>query len=207
MSPLRWLFAVVMLAVIPVLAGCLSLERPAPEVRRYMLDVRRPAGSEPAGDGARIVEVTKFSAAAEAQQRGFLFRVSDAEVQEDYYHRWVADPAEEIRQATVDWLMASPLVDKVVGASAPGVSFMVHGHLKALRADVRGERAVEVEVLFTFMKVDEEGESSLAAQYVDGERVAVDRVTPEALVEGWNRAVTAVLGRMEERLAEEFAGR
>ncbi len=207
MNHLRLFSAMVLLLGMTILAGCVSLERPAPEVRQFKLEVERPGGMETPPAGAPALALGRFSAVPEVQVRGFVFRVSDAEVKEDYYNRWVSEPADALLEEMAGWLMASPVVGEIGATTSPGIPYVLYGHLSDWHADVRGEPAVVARMSFSLFARNEGREMELRAQWQESERVAVDRVTPEALVAGWNTAAASLLGRLEARLAEEFAKR
>ncbi len=177
--------------------GCLSLAKQPPETTRYVLDVRRDAGETGNRSGPRI-EVRSFHSSASFGGRKLVYRTGEHEVESDYYHELVVPPAVAVSEATRAWLSASERFTTAHAGSSVSPDWTIEGDLVTMHGDYRGEPRAVVGIHVTVVARD-------------GSRIVLDELFehaepmasegPAELVAAWNRALGAILTRLETSLA------
>jgi len=131
-----------MLALLPVLAGCGRARFPA----YYTLNVP-PAPDPAAQESARSsIAVREFQSPGYLRQGPIVYRPSPEEIGFYEYHRWAADPRALVTSAVVDHLRASGHFSMVsMYTGRPDLDYIFSGKLEKLE-EVDYEGGVKVEV-------------------------------------------------------------
>jgi len=131
-----------MLALLPVLAGCGRARFPA----YYTLNVP-PAPDPPAQESIRAsIAVREFQSPGYLRQGPIVYRPSPEEIGFYEYHRWAADPRALVTSAVVDRLRAGGHFSMVsMYNGRPDLDYIFSGKLEKLE-EVDYEGGVKVEV-------------------------------------------------------------
>jgi ABC-type uncharacterized transport system auxiliary subunit len=186
-----------------LLPGCLSLERESPAQLRYVLEVQRPDRALAETDEVLLVQ--RFHAATDANSRPFVYRLTDHQVEVDFYHELMVPPAATLEDATARWLDAAGLFAQV---ERPGtrrsVDFELTGDLTDWWIDLRDPEQPRAIVGVTLTLLRPDATRVLWHRALRASEPCDER-TPEACVAGWNRAVESLLVEVESGIREAVA--
>jgi len=194
--------AALSLALLGCLAlSCIRLRTPYPEKSHYVLDVGRNAPKGEASSGVSL-RVRAAGAAPLVQGQGLVWRESDVQWHEDFYHLFFAPPVSMVAEEARQWLDASGRFEWVgqSGTRAESTHAIEVGILE-LYGDLREEgspRAV-LSLVFTLTEETPRG-PRIVFQGKYGESVGMENDTPDDLVRGWNDGLRLILGELEEEL-------
>ena len=177
-----------------LLCACVNLERSYPDKHYFVLDVSlKPPSTTRAVKGVLAVSDMRVSRRYEGQS--FVYRLSDASYESDFYNQFLVAPAalitEEVRKA----LAQAQIFEHVIGSSTDWeAAYRLQGAVNSLYGDFtdgQTPRAV-IEMQFFLTKKTPAGEVILLAEsYVKS--VPVSARSPDALVKGWDTALTEIL--------------
>lgn len=178
------------------LTGCVgALKSDYPERRFYTLSAERPG--EPAAPGKEgVLRVRRFTASKLSEGNEFVTRVSDTEVETDFYNAFFSPPSMQLTEQTHRWLGASGLFSAVVGTgSSVPETHVLEGNVVALYADSRRKSTAVMELQFMLVKVSVEPASVLFQKSYKAQRQGED-------VQGWNAALASILAALESDLSK-----
>jgi ABC-type uncharacterized transport system auxiliary subunit len=201
------------LALVVLLAGCVSLERSYPERRYFVFELaRKNPGPERGGRGTLQLAAARVS--PRYADQNFVYRRSDTRYESDYYNQFLISPSvmvtEEIRRALED----AGIFEYVVGpAHSLIATHTMDSSVNVLYGDFRdlqSPRAVLEIEFFLSREVPEptqnrgrsaSGENAdLTTGIVLHKRyqrvVPVAERTPEALVQGWDKALEEIVASL-----------
>jgi uncharacterized lipoprotein YmbA len=180
-------------------AGCLAPQNAPPAVFYVVRPERSGPPAEPVGAGA--VRVGRVRTAPLVERTAFVYRTGERTFEADFYHHFSALPGVLVREALVDWLERSGLFAEVwQGGARERTRWTLEARVIALHADVRDPAAprtvVEMEIF-----VLERGASAWEARLRERYRAEIpSSAEPAALAEAWTRALTQILGKLEDDL-------
>ncbi len=186
----RW--AVV--ALIIWLGGCVSIERNYPDKRYFVLEVNRqinPAGAM--GNG--VLEVSDIRVSPRYSEKSFTYRTSAAGYEADFYNQFLVSPGSLITEEVRKDLTRLHIFKHVIrSASQMQPTHVLEGIVNALYGDFRNVSAPQavLEMQF-FLSRATPGRSEILLEKGYSKLVALKSRTPEALVQGWNEALLAIL--------------
>ncbi len=158
--------ALLTLAVLLPVAGCMRIPRERLEIRRYSLEapaIPEPPDTEFPGAAARAsvlpVRVLLSPFTADARQRGerMLFRSDEDQLEYYYYHRWIASPERMIEDLLATEVTRWGIFGEGLHRADAGLvpTHEILGRLTALYADNRKKRhAAVLEMELTVLKID-----------------------------------------------------
>jgi uncharacterized lipoprotein YmbA len=178
-------------------SGCVSIERSYPDKRYFVIEVPRGADpSNPAGE--RILSVAHLRISPRYADRSFVYRTSDAGYESDFYNQFLASPdtmiSEEIRKA----LAASHQFKYVLGPSdAQQPNYVLEGSVNALYGDFRNlnRPAAVLEIEF-FLYNENSANPGIVTQKRYTKSVPLSERSPEALVKGWDQALSEIVAAL-----------
>jgi uncharacterized lipoprotein YmbA len=178
-------------------SGCVSIERSYPDKRYFVIEVPRGADpSNPAGE--RILSVAHLRISPRYADRSFVYRTSDAGYESDFYNQFLASPdtmiSEEIRKA----LAASHQFKYVLGPSdAQQPNYVLEGSVNALYGDFRNlnQPAAVLEIEF-FLYNENSANPGIVTQKRYTKSVPLSERSPEALVKGWEQALSEIVAAL-----------
>lgn len=191
------------LALLPLLAGCLNVEKSFPEKRYFILDVPRHGNLHLRGEGV-VLRVRKFHVSPRYRGKGFVYRKGDLSYESDFYNRFFILPSSLITEEVSQWLASSGLFQNVVSTTSQlETTHVLEGVVNALYGDYSRQspaRAV-LEIQFFLIK-DVSARSEIVFQKKYRKEVVIEESSPESLVKGWNKALRQILTDLEENLRQ-----
>lgn len=187
------------LVLLPVtlLLGCVSLDRPAADQRRFVLEAPRPTREAVATTGH--LAVLAFHANPTWASAGFVHRARTGDVEADFHTEFFVPPAVMVADATRRWLADAGLFASVTGdGSRVPPTHALEGDVTDLYVDARGAEPAAV-LGVEFLLLDAE-RRSLALHVRLSHRAPLADLQPEAIARGWNAALAAVLREFEAAL-------
>jgi ABC-type uncharacterized transport system auxiliary subunit len=176
------------------LAGCGAFVRKPPAKQRFVLTPGAPAAAGAALDPSGVLRVDPVRSAPLLVNRGFLYRVSDARVQSDFYNELAAPPGTLVRDALIDWLRASGRLGTVVRSSTAPPRWLLEADLERLEADARDPAAIAADLALEVRLLDAQaGAPRVLFEKTFAAREPVAGREPQALVDAWSRALARVL--------------
>ncbi|MDW7646337.1 MAG: ABC-type transport auxiliary lipoprotein family protein [Desulfuromonadales bacterium] len=182
------------------------LEKSPPARQFYALDVTR---SLPAATGqiGGILRLAPFRLAPPFYGQGFVYRFDEHRYQSDYYHQFLADPADLITAATEKWLSASgrfALVHR--GSSRLGAELLLEGTVDYLYGDFRQEETPKAVLELRLRLLDAQADRPvLLFQRRYTASVPFASNAPENLVKAWNQGLSIILTQFEQDAATHLA--
>jgi cholesterol transport system auxiliary component len=199
-----------MLAAMVLFCGCVSFERSYPDRRYFVLEV--PPINPVANPGGRgVLQLATVRVSPRYADRNFVYRRSDARFESDYYNQFLIPPSalvtEEIRRA----LERAAVFQYVVGPTHPlSPTHVLDSSVNVLYGDFRDLQAPQAVMEMEFFLSREAPAQSLSPAKLgrtdDGDLasgivlhkkyhkvVPVTARTPEALVQGWNKALEEIV--------------
>jgi ABC-type uncharacterized transport system auxiliary subunit len=192
--------------MLALLAGCVSLERSYPERRYFVLELA-PSNPGPERAGRGVLQVTSARVSPRYADQNFVYRRSEARFESDYYNQFLISPSvlitEEMRRA----LEHAGLFQYVVGpAHSLPATHTLDTSVNALYGDFQDLQAPQAVLEIEFFLSREAPEPTnnpalssssdsldLTSGVVLHKRyrrvVPVTERTPEALVQGWDKAL------------------
>ncbi|MBW2057559.1 MAG: membrane integrity-associated transporter subunit PqiC [Deltaproteobacteria bacterium] len=193
-----------LLVFLSVLPGCLS--RSYVEKHTYMLDVSRDGEVAPPENGI-VLRVRKLRISPQYEGTGFVYRTGDLSYQSDFYNEFFTSPDSMITEEVLAWLAKSGLFQHVVDYTDQMEStYVVEGTITDLYGDYsRGTQAKGVMAVELFFIEDVAGRSRILLQKRYRREIPLKGDSPEALVEGWNKALQHILRQFESDLRETLS--
>ncbi len=178
-------------------SGCVSFERSYPDKHYFVLDVGQGV-KPPNQTGNGVLEVSDMRISPRYESQSFVYRTSEASYESDFYNQFLIPPAalitEEVRKA----LVQSRIFEHVINSSSQlQPTYRLEGMVNALYGDFRSNSPASavIEIEFFLSKP-----SSAGTEIIMGKRysksVPVSGRSPEALVKGWDEALSAALGSL-----------
>jgi cholesterol transport system auxiliary component len=203
-----------MLAAVVFASGCVSLERSYPDRRYFVLELAgQNTGANP-GEGRGVLQLAAVRVSPRYADRSFVYRRSDTRFESDYYNQFLIPPSalltEEIRRA----LQRADIFRYAVGPYHPlTATHVLDSSVNALYGDFRDLQAPEAVMEMEFFlsreapapppkpdKPGPAGSEDLASGIVFHKRyhkaVPVGARTPEALVQGWDKALEEIVAAL-----------
>src|SRR6185503_16743916 len=169
--------------------------------RYYTLAAQRPGDAGAAAkDG--VLRIRRFTASKVSEGSELVTRKGESEYETDFYNAFFVPPSTQLTEQTQRWLGSSGLFSAVVGTgSSLPETHVLEGNLVALYADRRESASAVMELQFMLLKVSSDP-SAVLFQKSYRQSVAVTGDGPEAMVTGWNGALTKILAAFEADLAK-----
>ena len=175
-------------------SGCVSLERSYPEKRYYVLEVRTP---ETIGEAVRdeILQVSPLRISPRYQDRSFVYRISDAGFETDFYNQFIAPPAGLISEEIRKGLINTQLFKYVISASnSQAPSYVLEGTVNGIYGDFTNLNAPAAVIdLEFFLTSDLPAKPGILMQKRYVRSMPVRSRSPEALVKSWDQALEEIL--------------
>jgi cholesterol transport system auxiliary component len=182
-------------------SACVSLERSYPEIHYFVISVPdRSDHQSSIGEG--ILSVANLRISPRFADKNFVYRTSESGYETDYYNQFLTSPdlniAEEVRKG----LAAAPLFKYVIGPGnqlAPNYS--LEGSINALYGDFRNLNAPMAVVEFeVFVHNEDSAKPGVVLQKRYRKSVAISARSPEALVKGWDDALSEIIAALSADL-------
>ncbi|MDK2973011.1 MAG: cholesterol transport system auxiliary component [Candidatus Sumerlaeota bacterium] len=199
MRSLRRLLLLALLTT--TLSGCLRLAKSYPERHEYLLAAERTAPARGNGGADTVLAVQPFRSSPAFAKRPFLVKSGPSQFEPDFYHLFLVPPDRNVTEVAASWLDASGVFGQVVpSSSAAPPTHVLEGRVVSLHGEYGAQPAAHLTLQATLL--DLRGNAPKVALHRTYEETApLAKGTPEALADGWNRALAAVLTRLETDIA------
>jgi ABC-type uncharacterized transport system auxiliary subunit len=185
------------------LAACsLDLSRPPVERASYLLVASRDGPAATATKPVAI-KVRPLRADPLFERKEFLYRVDAQRVLSDFYHEFAERPDAMITSALVGWLKGAKLFAAVVEPGVPAdAPYILDGSIAALYGDLQEPQKPAAVMGIRFYLV-RSGSANLEVvlDRTLWQRVEINGNTPQALAQGYNKALARILLELERELA------
>lgn len=191
----RWMVGVLAASVAAITGACSSIvSRPAVVKATYLLDPPLP---QPSATQARaaVLRIGTINVAAPFRGKNFVLRRSDLAYESDFYDEFFVPPSIMLADALAKGLTSAKVFERVVPAGAAGNEgdYLLDGFVSEFYGDARGARpAAVLRITFYLTSMANLG-SAPAWTHEYAQSVELGASTPQALAEGLNRALGAVL--------------
>jgi hypothetical protein len=186
--------------ILPLVVGCVSLERPHAEVTVYGIELSR-AESADSGKGA-VISIREFDISPLFENKFFTYRTGENTYETDFYNQTLTTPAEMLTEGAIHWLSRSPLVSQV--STRPGRVKPTHtleGRVEAFYGDYRDESEPKAVLSVALTLIDERApERKSTINRVYSEAAPLERISPRVLASGWREAFKTILTAFEADL-------
>ncbi len=189
--------------LVPLLTGCVSLDRPPATKRRFVLEATRPE-PQPAAAAGHLA-VLAFSANPTWASAGFVHRTAAGDVEADFHTEFFVPPTVMIAGATRRWLQDAGLFATVMGdGSRVQFTHALEGDVTDLYVDAREPQPAAV-LGVEFLLLDER--RSLVRHSRIVQRATLADLRPETIAQGWNTALAQTLTELEKALRDAMKAR
>jgi cholesterol transport system auxiliary component len=192
--------ASLLLATAFALGGC-GLSRPSIEPASYYLSAARDT-TETSAPKQVVMRMQPLRVAPIYDRREFVYRVDGARVVSDFYNEFAESPDTMITAAVTEWLRGSRMFKAVLEPRVPiDTPYTLDGTIVALYGDFRetGRPAAMLGIHFYLVHTDGASRAILLDRLLE-ERVEISAQTAQALVQGYNTALSRILVRLEREL-------
>lgn len=199
----RNLFLTVIL--LATLSGCVSLEKPAPEKGRFVLETVRP-GARRLADNKRLLSVRKFEILDQYASINLVYRTGDFAYKSDFYNEFYYPPENMVCDTARLWLDRSGLFAHTVDTSTRmEPTHILEGSIQVLHGDFRNaEKPLAVMQVELLLIDDTRAAPSIATRQIYLAKQPLQAASPEALIEGYSLALTSILEQFENDLRGFF---
>ena len=176
---------------LPMVLGCLNLDKSYPEKRSFVLDVGTPPQGSPSA-GAIVLKINKFRVSPLFAGRAMVYRIADLQYESDFYDEWFVTPGLLITQQFQTWLSQSSGFQLVLlGTNHVEPTHLLEGTVTEFYGDFRdAPRAVlglELHVL------DAGSARQTAFRRIYHQEMSLPDRSPDALARGLTEALRTVL--------------
>jgi cholesterol transport system auxiliary component len=177
-------------------AGCVSVsvERQFAERRYFLLHAggeHTPAKSN--ADG--ILKISHLRVSPRYDGKGFVYRTADTSYETDFYHQFLVPPGAMLTDQVQQALSQASIFEYVVNsASQLEPTHLLEGTVDALYGDFSDMAAPRAVLAMSFLlsRAGSNGPEVILQKHYRKTEPLQTR-TPEALVNGWNSALEAIL--------------
>ncbi len=185
--------------VVLVLTGC-AMGKPVPETTTYFVEpTPPPPATSRRPETLRMGKVRVVPAFAE---KALVVRVDEVRYAADFYNGFIAEPGDLLGAIMAEWLdRAGPFKTVTQPGTQTPTSFVLEATVTELYGDFRAGRTPSAVMTIQFTLVDLTGISpAVRLERTIGRTVPLPRSAPEALVQGYGKA----LGEILEELVPEL---
>lgn len=195
-SPVR-LWRAACFLLLTFVSACITVdfERSYPDKHYFALDIGWDEKSAPSVQIVNgVLEVSELRISPRYQGQSFVYRISEAGYESDFYNQFLIAPAALVTEELRKGLAQSRIFAYVTNsASQLRPTHRLEGTVNALYGDFRGGvegRAVVELELFLTKQVPQGTEVLMDKRY--SRSVPLTRRSPEALVKGWDESLRGI---------------
>ena len=181
------------------LPACVSvnMERGYPARRYFVLDLTGTPIAAP-GNSSGILKLHRVRVSLPYDVKGFVYRLGPQVFETDFYHQFLAAPGAMIGEELLDALQRSDLFQYVVNSASPVEStHQLEATVDALYGDFTEEGTGKAVVRMSFvMRRDASQNPEVVFQKSYEKIMRLQERSPEALVQGWDRALEEIVSTL-----------
>jgi cholesterol transport system auxiliary component len=193
--------------------SCSSLTQPSPDKALFAIDPGKPpatATPPPATDpstqpAAAVLQVHRLRVASPYDGLEFVYRTGADQFQIDYYNGFVAPPDQMLSAALSNWIANTGLFKAVVdmGSGVPA-RLTLDGSIIALDGDYTSQSVPKAQMKLRVLLVENAAGRSLVIWQKEYDAATpISAGSPQELVNGWDRDLRSILGRVTADLAAQ----
>lgn len=187
-------FTLCALTLLALSFGCVSLEKPYPDKRYFVLETSPQVNSaNPTGN--ETLQVSSIRVSPRYADRSFIYRTSAVGYESDFYNQFLVSPASLITEEIRKGLIGSHLFKYVISPSSQlQPSYVLDGTVNALYGDFRNTDSPRAVLEMEFFLTSEiPTKPGILMQKRYAKSIPLSARSPEALVQGWNQALEEIL--------------
>jgi len=184
-------------ALLALCAACVGIEKSYPDKRYFVLEATaNPSSSNPTGN--ETLEVSNIRISPRYADRSFIYRISEAGYESDFYNQFLVSPSSLITEEVRKALTGSQVFRYVISATNQSQpSYLLEGTVNALYGDFRNVDAPRAVLEMEFFLTSEiPGKPGILMQRRYAKSVPLTGRTAEALIKGWNEALEEILNSL-----------
>ena len=184
-----------MLLTVLTVSGCIS----PPPKHSFMLSAAREGTAPRAALTEKPLKVSRFRAAPQYENKGFVYRKGELDYESDYYNEFFTLPGAGISEEIRKWMVKSGIFRFVSDSpDVEGLHYLLEGSVTALYGDyTKGKTPLAVVEIRASLSLKDPDRSRMIFQKTYGGQAALAGDTPEQLVRGWNEALINILAALE----------
>lgn len=192
---------IIPLLLILLLLGCSGLKRPYPERNYFTLEVINEI-SRPDTLGKYYLKIERADVNQAYLHRNFNYRVGDDEFISDYYNQFYRPVGALVSSEIYKWISSIRLFKDVVPVNTLlNAKFLLDSKVIDIYGDYRDPAAPKAVFNMQFFLLDDTSDNTkLVFSNTYNQSVSISARTPDALVEGWNKALSNILTDLEKDL-------
>jgi len=197
---LRWMFPLAGVAIL-CLAGCVNMGKSYTQKRLFAFQMNRRT-EQPTPGTTLILRVKRSQVSPRFEERGFVYRKGEWQYDADFYNAFFRPPGVLLTEEVRKWLEKSGLFSHVVDApSLLQADYLLEPSLDAVYGDYQNPKAPKavLEMGFALLGIKSDVPRLVFKQRYHEEQPLESR-DPEFLMQGWNRALEAILRAFEKDL-------
>ncbi len=181
-------------ALVPALAGCLSLKDPYPNQRQYVIDLARPQTKAAQSLGG-VLKVRTFRVSTPFDGAQLVYRTTGVTYQTDFYNIFLARPGDLVTDSVRTWLSASGVFPSVVhDSSRIQAAYLLEANVLRLYGDYRDKSApVAVLEIEFFILRQSGGAAEVIFHKTYASAVPLPSRAPSDLVKGFGKSLEDIL--------------
>lgn len=174
-------------------SGCVSVERSYPDRHYFVLEVR--ADGDPVSPTTdETLQVSNIRVSPRYDDKSFVYRTSNASYESDFYNQFLISPASLITEEVRKGLTLAGVFRYVTGPSSDmQPTYVLMGTVNALYGDFRNTSAAMAVIEIEFFLTRELAKPGIVMQKRYSKSQPLTGRSPEALVNGWDEALGAIL--------------
>jgi len=194
-------YPVAIFALALLLSGCMS--RKYVERRSYALEISRDQVAS-SSETEAVLRVRNFRVSPRYEGKRLVYRSEDGSYESDFYNEFLTSPDTMITEEVRQWLAGSGLFQQVVDFSGQiEPTHILEGTVTDLYGDFSEGSQPRAALQMEFFLIQEvSGRSRVVFQKRYRKEAALKTDSPEAVVQGWNQALTYILADFERDLRE-----
>ena len=166
------------------------------------------AGAAPSSEAPAhpiVLRVRTFRVAEPYRQKSFVYQTGKNTFKQDYYNQFLAKPSDQLTDQTVRWFTDANVFETVLDArGGADATYVLEAMIPALYGSYIAEGKPVAVLDAQFFLLDEATKGTRVVFTRDYHReVLLTGNTPEALVVGWNQALTDILSDLAKDLREQ----
>jgi len=179
-------------------AGCVQVKKAHPDVRRYVLEVKRADSPGPAR--ADSISVRNFAVSPRYESGELVLRQGEFNYTADFYNRFFVSPEVLVTEETRAWLKDSGMFRNVLEPGSHAIAqYILEGSITTIQGDYRKTPLAVLEIQF-LVSEGAEARGKILMQKDYRKEIPLPKAEAKALVQGLNQALAQILQDFEADL-------